>query len=163
MSFEQEILASLRAAYADKQTRIDPKQGQAWHLSLQKALGGHVEDASDYTSGRSYRFTRSITPQDASRFRSTLIVQLSTFGSFSTQCFIQGFKDEHWWSQAIRSSRGGFSPDDAAFLLKIRAWHGANGLREVEPRFLALLVPEDIPVPHRRDTQPTLFHALFGR
>lgn len=163
MSFEQEIFAALRAAYADQQTRIDPKQGQTWHVSLQKALGGHVEDASDYGTGRSYRFTRSITPQEESRFRSTLVVQISSTGSFATQCFIQGFQDEHWWSQAIRSSRGGFTPDDAAFLLKSRAWYAASGLREIEPRFLALPVPDDIPVPRRRDSEPTLFQALFGR
>lgn len=162
MSLEQEIVAVLRESEQKAESLTDPRQGRSWQLSLMRTLGGHVEDRTQYQNSRSYRFDCTIPAHEVRPFRSSLRVLISGVGLYATHTFVQGFNRDHWWSDAIRTSRIGFYPEDEEALRKLRAWYQEFGIKEVDPLIQGLPLPEGIRWPARRDVPPTLFQALFN-
>jgi hypothetical protein len=160
MTLVEEILSALRSPRVQELPLLDPKVGRVLQQSLQRALGGQVEDLSDYLRAPAYRFDRAIV-NEGERWRVVLRVRISGLGPWVTYTFVQGYGDDHWWSGPFRASRAGFSPAEAELRERLLAWFAEQGLTLLDLQTQAVIVPDDIPLPRVRESQLTLFQALF--
>jgi hypothetical protein len=157
-----EIWSALRIALVKQSPLIEPQAARTWQSTLQRALGGSVEDITVYRTGRSYRFARTLPiGEGEERWRTVLRVSISAVGPYTTHTFVQGARQEAWWAGPIRTSRNGFSPEHAEAVTAVRSWYQEQSLQEVHAALQALPVPDDIRVPRVRQS-PTMFVALFG-
>jgi hypothetical protein len=161
MELQEEILTALRDAAIREGPLVDPRIGRTWQTGLQRLLNCQVTDATQYPSARSYQFECAVTPVEGRTWRSTLRVLISGVGPFATQTFIVGYGQERWWAGSVRVTRTGLSEEDAAAMVKLRAWYPANHLTEVEPAIQAEQVPAEVPLRRTKDGQLSLFQALF--
>jgi hypothetical protein len=161
MPQSEQILQALR-----DQANFDPgpddlKTAFAIQSKLEAALGGRVQDKTDYRGGHCFTFDYPFFDKENEHWLVALRVRVSRFGPYTTQMFVQSHRDRHWWTGPIRTSRVGFTPEHTAILQPLRAWHTEAGLTEVDVETQAVLVPEEIRVPRFRGRELTLFQALF--
>lgn len=161
MSTQEAILSALQAMTEKEGALLDPKVGRAFHLSLQKSLGGQVTDQTAYTSGRAYQFDCPQLTEEERPWRSVLRLYISGAGPFASHSFIQQSSQHRWWSGAIRVNRKGFDENDEQLAAKLRAWYQENNLTEVDQQVLAQPVPPSIPLRRGRYGDLNLFDGLF--
>jgi hypothetical protein len=155
MSLQEQIVAALGEAQPGGPL-VEPKTARNLLLGLTRALGGSVEDETDYRTGRAYRFSHSVRTEEERKWRTLFHINISAVGPFATHTAILRTVEERWWSHNIRTSRNGFHPEDAEVIERLRAWYAESGLVEVEPQVQALPAPEGA---FKEGT--TLFQALF--
>lgn len=155
MTLEERIMAALQGIQPGVPL-VDPKTARNLLVSLSRALGGSVEDETDYKAGRAYRFVHSVRTEEDRRWRTVFVVSISAAGPFATHTAVLRTAEERWWSHNIRTSRTGFHPEDTEVLERLRAWYQENEFTEIEPRIQAQATPPDL---FPRET--TLFQALF--
>jgi len=161
MPQSEQILQTLR-----DQVNFDPgpddlKTAHAMQAKLEAALGGRVQDKTDYRGGRCFTFDYPFFDKENEHWLIALRVRVSRIGPYTTQMFVQSHRDRHWWTGPIRTSRFGFTPEHTAVLECLRAWQTQVGLTEVSVESQTVLVPEEIRVPRFRGRDLTIFQALF--
>lgn len=162
MPTEGELLAVIRTAFQGEARRLDPQAGRTWQTSLQRLLGVPVEDWTDYTRDRSYRFSHRLTSETDPAWQALLRIRISSLGPYATQTFLLQPNQDQWWKGPIRADRVGFRPEHANSLQRLRAWYEEQGLQELPPESQAALLPADLTVRLRPGRDYTIFYALFG-
>ncbi|HWI65451.1 MAG TPA: hypothetical protein VNT75_26765 [Symbiobacteriaceae bacterium] len=155
MTLEEQILAALQSATPGGPL-VDPRTARTLLVSLTRALGGSVEDETDYKTGRAYRFAHSVRTEEDRRWRTIFHITISAVGPFATHTAILRAAEERWWSHNIRTSRNGFHPEDADVMAHLRAWYEENGIAEVDAKAQAQPAPKDL-----FPDEPPLFQVLF--
>jgi hypothetical protein len=155
MTLEEQITTALRGVQPGAPL-VDPRTGRTWLLGLARALGGSVEDETNYGNGRAYRFSHTVRTDEERMWRAVLQVCISGVGPFATHTFMLRAADPHWWAHNIRTSRNGFYPEDAEITAKVRAWYQENGITEVDTYTQAQFAPTDL-----FPEETTLFQVLF--
>ncbi len=161
MKLYDEMVTAIRAAQARTGPLVDPKEGQKWQSSLQRALGITVADATDYPGGRAYVLDVTFFTPDDEIWATGLRVRISAAGPYVTHYFGRRPVQQQWWSGTVQVRRDGFSPEDAETLERLRQWYRQNGLKEVPLEVQAQLLPKNIPFPRGREPEITLYRALF--
>lgn len=155
MTLDEQITTALRGVQPEGPL-VDPRTGRTWLLGLSRALGGSVEDETNYKSGRAYHFAHTVRTDEERKWRSALQVSISGAGPFTTHTFMLRAADPHWWAHNIRTSRAGFYPEDEAVLTLLRDWYRENGLTEVSGQAQAVTAPTDL-----YPAEVTVFQVLF--
>jgi len=155
MTIEEQIATALQNTQPGGPL-VDPRTARTLLVSLSRALGGSVEDETDYKTGRAYRFAHSVRTEEDRRWRTILHITVSAVGPFATHTAVLRAAEERWWSHNIRTSRNGFHPEDAEVLARLAAWYQENGMTEVAPQVQAQPAPEG-----QFPAEATLFQALF--
>lgn len=162
MSIQEEIIASLRTVVNQAEPVVDPRASQVWQTSLQRALGGPVEEVTRYPSARAYRFDRAVAGDGNDRWRTELRIRISGVGPYATHSFIHYSNLDHWWAGAIRASRTGFLPEHAEVLQRLQVWYHENGIAELDHQVLAEPAPEGTALLKRSGSTATTYAALFA-
>lgn len=156
------VIALLQARAPAAGPLLDAKTGRALQAGVERAVGGHVSDWSDYQAGRAYRLRLALPASARDRWRYVLRLRISTLGPYATQTFQRCWNQQRWWSAAIMSNRNGWEPEHAELLERLRDWYRENGLQEVDAQTQAVLLPAGVPVPGLEQSGVDLFTALFG-
>lgn len=155
MTLTEQIVTALQGA-APGGPLVDPRTARTLLVSLTRALGGNVEDETDYKVGRAYRFAHSVQTEEDRRWRTIIHISISAAGPFATHTAILRAAEERWWSHNIRTSRNGFHPEDAAVIANLQSWYAENAITEVDAATQALPAPK-----HLFPAEPPLFQVLF--
>lgn len=131
MALADEIMQLVQARPASGPL-CDPREGRNRLVSLARALGGHVDDETEYPSARAYRFHHALLPVGERNWRSELRITVSAVGPYATHNFLLRANQEAWWATVLRTSRTGFGPEDAPVLDRLRTWYRENDLTEVD-------------------------------
>lgn len=162
MSELDQILAVLREQGVRSPSADDLKVGFGWQTRLEAALGGKLQDRTDYKGGICFIFDLPLHDQESERWVAALRVRISMLGPYATCGFVAAYREKHWWTGGLRSYRSATSALEAEKLTRLRAWFAEAGLTEVPAQVQAAIVPTEIKLRRPSGKEATVYQALFA-